>query len=194
MVGKNWMYWQFIYYTPLLLLFIARTQVKERNRENCGLERRSLSLPGSLCIVRRQRQRRRHKSIISMAEWKNIIVLHVRHAFWCNVLTYSAKRRRKIFIFEVLKTTGARSSKSSIHSLSLHENHSYQASESALRPFCTTWSTWNNRKRLNLMQSSLLLWRFPCSYRPSFILLYLRFYIHSGRDRLVGNLKLTLPF
>ena len=42
------MEWQFIYYTPLLLLFIARTQVKERYRENCGLERRSRSLLGSL--------------------------------------------------------------------------------------------------------------------------------------------------
>ena len=55
------------------------------------------------------------------------------------------------------------------HSLPLHENHSCQASESALRLFCTTWSTWNNRKRLNLTQSSILMWSFPCTCRRSFL-------------------------
>ena len=55
------------------------------------------------------------------------------------------------------------------HSLPLHENHSYQGSESALRLFWTTWSTWNNRKRLNLAQSSILIWRFPCSCCRSFL-------------------------
>ena len=54
-------------------------------------------------------------------------------------------------------------------SLPLHQNHSYQASESALCLFCTTWSTWNNRKRLNLTQSSILVRRFPCSCRRSFL-------------------------
>ena len=39
-------------------------------------------------------------------------------------------------IFEVLTTTQARSSKSL--SLPLHENHSYQGSEIAVRLFCTT--------------------------------------------------------
>ena len=29
----------------------------------------------------------------------------MRHAFWCNFLTYSAKRRREVFKFEVLTTT-----------------------------------------------------------------------------------------
>ena len=53
------------------------------------------------------------------------------------------------------------------HSLPLHENHSYQASKSAVRLFCTTWSTWNNRKRLKLTQSSILMWRFRCSCRRS---------------------------
>ena len=38
-------------------------------------------------IWRRQRQRQRHKSMISLVEWRKMIVLHVRHAFWCNVLT-----------------------------------------------------------------------------------------------------------
>ena len=32
------------------------------------------------------------------------------------------------------------------HSLPSHESQSCQASESALRSFCTTWPTWNNRK------------------------------------------------
>ena len=48
-------------------------------------------------------------------------------------------------------------------------NHSCQASESALRLFCTTWSTWNNRKRLNWAQSSILMWRFPWTCRRSFL-------------------------
>ena len=51
----------------------------------------------------------------------------------------------------------------------LHENLSYQASENAIRVFCTTSSTWNNRKWLNLTQSSILMWRFRCSYRRSFL-------------------------
>ena len=38
-------------------------------------------------IWRRQRQRQRHKLMILLVEWRKIIVLHVRHAFWCNVLT-----------------------------------------------------------------------------------------------------------
>ena len=36
-------------------------------------------------------------------------------------------------------------------------------------PICTTWSTWNNRKRLSLTQSTILMWRFPCSCRRSFL-------------------------
>ena len=60
----------------------------------------------------RQRQRQRHKSMIWLVEWRKTIVLQVQHAFWCNVLTKSAKRRREIFIFAVLTTTRARSRKS----------------------------------------------------------------------------------
>ena len=44
-----------------------------------------------------------------------------------------------------------------------------QASESALRLLCTTWSTWSYRKRLHLTQSSILMWRFLCSCRRSFL-------------------------
>ena len=39
-----------------------------------------------------------------------------------------------------------------------------------LRLFCTTWSTWNNRKTLNLTQSSMILTQhFRCSSRRSFL-------------------------
>ena len=55
------------------------------------------------------------------------------------------------------------------HSLPSQENHSYQARESAVRLFCTTWSTWNIRKRRNWTQSSILMWRFRCSCRRSFL-------------------------
>ena len=68
----------------------------------------------------------------------------------------------------------ASSQQSIFFSLPLHENHSYQASESVLRLFCTTWSTWNNRKRLSLTQSSILMRRFPCSCRRSFLRSLLR--------------------
>ena len=54
-------------------------------------------------------------------------MLHVRHAFWCNVLTYSGKRRRQIFIFEVLKTKRARSSKSFILCLYMKTTRAKQA-------------------------------------------------------------------
>ena len=37
-----------------------------------------------------------------------------------------------------------------VHSLPLHENHSCQASESALRLFCTTWPIKNNPKKIIL--------------------------------------------
>ena len=60
---------------------------------------------------RQQRQRQRYRSKIWLAEWRNIIA---RHALWCNFLTSSAKRRREIFIFEVLTTLRANSSKSLI--------------------------------------------------------------------------------
>ena len=43
------------------------------------------------------------------------------------------------------------------------------ARESVVRVFCTTWSTWNNRKRSNWTQSSILMRRFRCSCRRSFL-------------------------
>ena len=45
-------------------------------------------------------------------------------------------------------------------------NHSCQASKSTLRLFCAMCLTWNNRKTLNLTQSSILMLRFrsSCSF------------------------------
>ena len=49
------------------------------------------------------------KSMIRLIERAKIIVLLARHAFWFNFsLTWSAKRRRESFKFEVLPTTRAR--------------------------------------------------------------------------------------
>ena len=89
-------------------------------------------------IWRRHLQWQHHKSMIWLVEWRKIIVLHVRHGFRCNFW-----RSLPIFIFEVSTTTRARSSKSFILCMPLHETHSCQASESVLRLFCTTWSTRN---------------------------------------------------
>ena len=118
---------------------------------------------GSFKKWRRQRQRQRHKSMIWLVEWGKITVLHVRHAFPCNFMIWSAKGHETIF--EILTTTRHRTEPKIFHSLPLQENHSCQASESALRLFCTTWPTWNGRKTLNLTQISLLMWRFRCSRR-----------------------------
>ena len=78
--------------------------------------------------------------------------------------------------FEVLTTTNGRSSTSFILCLCINHFHC-QASESALRVFCTTFSTWNNRQKLNLAQSSrfILMRRFWCSSSRSFLnsLIYL---------------------
>ena len=89
---QNWVY---------LLNWIACLPARTYDQTNCTMSN-----------SRRERQRQRHKSMIWLVEWRKIIVLHVRHAFCCNVLTYSAKRPREIFIFEVLTTTRAPSSKS----------------------------------------------------------------------------------
>ena len=48
--------------------------------------RRRLVCLISLKIWRRQRQPQRHKSMNWLVEWGKIIVLHVRHAFWFNLL------------------------------------------------------------------------------------------------------------
>ena len=83
---------------------------------------------------------------------KKKIVLHVRHAFWFKFLTQSAKRRRGIFIFEVLTTTRTCSSKSFMFLL-FHDNCSCQQAKVHLAHFVQLWPIWNNRKTLNLTQS-----------------------------------------
>ena len=52
-----------------------------------GWSSRRLCVIREFKIWRRQRQRQCHKSMIPLVEWRKMIVLHVRHAFWCNVLT-----------------------------------------------------------------------------------------------------------
>ena len=74
----------------------------------------SPSANGEFKKWRGQRPRQHHKSMIWLAEWGKIIVLHVRHSFCCKFLTQSGKWRREISIFEVLATTRAHSSKSFI--------------------------------------------------------------------------------
>ena len=124
-------------------------------------------LIGSLKKWRRRRQRQCHKSMIWLVEWEKIIVLHVRHAFWCNFLTVW---RREIFIFEDDNSTC--SSKSFILC---------QAKQTKVH-FAYFFTTWDNHKTLNLTQSSILMWRFLCSSRRSFLNSLISLFIRS-RDR-----------
>ena len=104
-----------------------------------------------------------------LVERGKIIVLHVRHAFWWKFSTYSVKRRGEILIFEVLSTSRARSSIFFILCFCMKIVRAKQA-KSVLCLFCTTWPTCNNSKTLNLAQSSILIWRFRCSSRRSFLI------------------------
>ena len=77
----------------------------------------------------RQLQQQLHKSMIWLVNWRKImvIVLYVRHAFWCNFLTQSVKRRREIFAFKILTTTRALSSRSFILCLYMNTIRAKQA-------------------------------------------------------------------
>ena len=81
-------------------------------------------------------------------------MLHVRHAFWCDFLTWFAKRRREIFIFEVLTTTRARSGKSFILCLYTKTVRAKQAKVHFA--YFVQSEMWNDRKTLNLTQSFIL--------------------------------------
>ena len=70
----------------------------------------------------------------------------MRHAFWCNVLTWSAKQRREIFIFEVLSTKLTCSSKSFLLCLYVQIIRSKQA-KVHFAYFVNAGSTWNNCKK-----------------------------------------------
>ena len=48
---------------------------------------------------RRQRPWQRHESMIWLVEWRKIIVLHVRHAFWCNFFYVVCQTRDEKFSF-----------------------------------------------------------------------------------------------
>ena len=106
-----------------------------------------------------------HKSVIWFVECGKIIVLHVQHAFSCNVLTKSTKRRREIFIPEVLTTTRARG-KSFILCLYMK---TIGAKQSTFRQICTKWPTQNNLKTFNPTQRFNLMQRFRSRSRPNFV-------------------------
>ena len=76
----------------------------------------------------RLRPRQRHKLMIWLVEWRKIIVLHVRHAFWCTT-TWN-------FHFWILTTTRARSSKSLILCLCMTSIRTKQA-KVLFAYFCT---------------------------------------------------------
>ena len=103
---------------------------------------------------RQQRQRQRHKWMIWLVEWEknNRATRAARFLVQC----FDVVCQMTTWRFHIWGSDDHASSQLKIfHSLPLHENHSYQVSESAARLFCTTWSTWNNRKRLDLTQSSI---------------------------------------
>ena len=87
--------------------------------------------------------------------------------FLLQFLTKPAKRRREIFVFEVLTKTRANSGK--CHSLPLHENHSCYSSERILRLFRSTWQEWSSCNAFNRLQTPILNWRFHFSSRCSFL-------------------------
>ena len=93
-------------------------------------------------------------------------MLHVRHSYCCN---FCRRLPNDDVSFHVsgLTTTRAGSNKSFI--LCLYENHSYQAREKVLRLFCSTWPIWNIRKKLNLMQNSVLMDTFVAESRRRFL-------------------------
>ena len=56
-----------------------------------------------------------------LVEWGKTVVLHVRHAFWHNLFTYSAKWWREIFMFKVQTTARASPQQEIFYYLPLHE-------------------------------------------------------------------------
>ena len=106
--------------------------------------------------------------MILLVEWGNIIVLHVRHAFWSNFWRSLPNDDVKSSYLKVWPKREPAAVNPSFFAFAW-KRHWCQANESAPRLFCTTWPTWNNRKTLNLTQSSILMWRFRCSSRRSFL-------------------------
>ena len=100
--------------------------------------------------------------MIWLVEWGKVIVLHVRHAFWCNLwrslpeddVKFWRQRKPAAIIF---------------HSLPFHKSHSCQINKSALHLLRITWQTCNNRKTVNPTQSSILMCCFRCWNRHRFL-------------------------
>jgi len=114
-------------------------------------------------IWRRQRQRKRHKSMIWLVEWRKIIVLHVRHAFgamfWRNLPNDVKFSYLRFWQQRVLAAVNLSLFAFTWKPFVKNKRKVYFA-------FCTTW---NDIKTLNLAQSSILIWRFRCSSRLSFL-------------------------
>ena len=106
--------------------------------------------------------------MIWLAKWEKLIVLHVQHAFCCNLIDVVCQTTTWNF-----HIWGSRDNaipqQQIFHSLPLNENQSSQTSESALCLFFTTWPASNNRKTLDLTQRSILMCRFRCISRRSFL-------------------------
>ena len=103
---------------------------------------------------------RNHSSNSDMSPM-NDLISWMKHTFWCSFLMKYARKRFEIFVFEVLMTAQALSSKSLFLCL-LHENQLCLVSERQLCRLCTTWQRWHNCKTLHLTQSSILMWHFRC--------------------------------
>lgn len=77
-----------------------------------------------------------------MVEWGETIVLHVRRAIWCNLLTLAAKQRCEIFKFEPIAVN--------LSFYALHNSYeNYRANQVKGHLVFLTWPTWNDRKRLD---------------------------------------------
>ena len=110
-------------------------------------------------------------------QWFDWLSEESKWCYTCGMLFYAifwclSNDDVKFSYIEILMKTRACISKYFILSFNMKTFRAEQAN----RLFCTTWSTWNNRKTLNLTQSSCLKWRFRCSSRRSFLnsLLYIR--------------------
>ena len=101
------------------------------------------------------RQRQHQKSLIWLVDWRKIIGLLMRHAFWCNFLTKSVKQWGKIFIFEVQTTAPACSRKSFFLCLYMKTIGAKQAK--------LHFAYFVQLDQHGLITSSILMWRFRCS-------------------------------
>ena len=121
----------------------------------------SLTLVLGLKIQRRRRQRERHKTIGLISKNNSSArALYVFVHFFA-VLCKTTTRNDQIQGFVENVSTRRRI----FHSPSQLERHSYQFSSRILRPRCTSWTNWNNRKVAEVTRSYFFKWRFRCRCR-----------------------------